>query len=327
MTVTLQPGVWGVVPTPFAGSALDVDTDSLAQLVEHYAEIGAVGLTVLGVFGEAASLSTAEKALVLETAAEVSPLPIVAGVTALATRPAIDEAVAAVRALDDRLAAVMVQVNSADHGVLADHLEALHRATGAAIVVQDYPAASGVAMPAKTLAAVVRRCPFVAAVKAEAPPTALSIARLTAELDVPVFGGLGGQGLLDELAAGAAGAMTGFSCPEALVATVGAWANDGAAAAFEAFAPFLPLVNCEQQPRLALALRKALFRERGLISDAAVRPPAAPLPDELLPILRQQLAAALAALEALSAPSFPVSVRSAVPVPSAVTSQTPAGVR
>ncbi|WP_415855580.1 dihydrodipicolinate synthase family protein, partial [Sinomonas sp. G460-2] len=119
MTVTLQPGVWGVVPTPFAGSALDVDTDSLAQLVEHYTEIGAVGLTVLGVFGEAASLSTAEKSLVLETAAEASPLPIVAGVTALATRPAIDEAVAALRALGDRLAAVMVQVNSADPGVLA----------------------------------------------------------------------------------------------------------------------------------------------------------------------------------------------------------------
>lgn len=297
MTVTLQSGVWGVVPTPFAGSALDVDTDSLAQLVEHYTEIGAVGLTVLGVFGEAASLSIAEKALVLETAAGASPLPVVAGVTALATRPAIDEALAARDALGERLEAVMVQVNSAEPDVLAGHLEGIHRATGAAVVVQDYPAASGVTIPAKVLAAVVRRCPFVAAVKAEAPPTALGIARLTAELDVPVFGGLGGQGLLDELAAGAAGAMTGFSCPEALVATVRAWADDGAAAAFEAFAPFLPLVNFEQQPRVALALRKALFRERGLIADAGVRPPAAPLPDELVPILRQQLAAALAALE------------------------------
>jgi 4-hydroxy-tetrahydrodipicolinate synthase len=148
------------------------------------------------------------------------------------------------------------------------------------------------------LAAVVRRCPFVAAVKAEAPPTALSIARLTAEVSVPVFGGLGGQGLLDELAAGAAGAMTGFSCPEALVATVRAFAESGIEAACEAFAPFLPLVNFEQQPRVALALRKALFRERGLIADSAVRPPSAPLPEELLPILREQLAAALAPLQA-----------------------------
>ncbi|NUP73391.1 MAG: dihydrodipicolinate synthase family protein, partial [Sinomonas sp.] len=157
MTVTLEPGVWGVVPTPFAGSALDVDTDSLAQLVEHYAAAGAVGLTVLGVFGEAASLAAAEKALVLETASEASILPVVAGVTALATRPAIDEAVAAQQALGERLKAVMVQANSPDPGVLAAHLEGIHRATGAAIVVQDYPAASGVAIPAKALAAVVRR--------------------------------------------------------------------------------------------------------------------------------------------------------------------------
>ncbi|MGN6404176.1 dihydrodipicolinate synthase family protein [Sinomonas sp.] len=298
MTVTLESGVWGIVPTPFAGSALDVDADSLAGLVEHYEAVGAVGLTVLGVFGEAAALGIAEKALVLETAADASSLPIVAGIGALATRPAIDEVSAAQEALGARLKAVMVQANSADPQALADHLTAIHRTTGAAVVVQDYPAASGVAVPAKVLAAVVRRCPFVAAVKAEAPPTALGIAKLTAEVSVPVFGGLGGQGLLDELAAGAAGAMTGFSCPEALVATVRAFAEGGIAVAREAFAPFLPLVNFEQQPRIALALRKALFRERGLIADAAVRPPSAPLPEELLPILREQLAAALAPLQA-----------------------------
>ncbi|WP_138443200.1 dihydrodipicolinate synthase family protein [Sinomonas susongensis] len=295
----LERGVWGVVPTPFAGSARDVDTGSLAGLVEHYEAVGAVGLTVLGVFGEAAALSIAEKSLVLETAAEASSLPIVAGVAALATRPAIDEATAAQQVLGRRLKAVMVQANSPDPDVLATHLEAIHRATGAAVVVQDYPAASGVAVPAATLADAVRRAPFVAAVKAEAPPTALAIARLTALLEVPVFGGLGGQGLLDELAAGAAGAMTGFSCPEALVATVRAFVEGGPAAARRTFAPFLPLVNLEQQPRLALALRKTLFRERGLIADAAVRPPSAPLPDELLPILREQLDGARSALTLL----------------------------
>ena len=59
MTQHLDRGVWGVVPTPFAGSALDVDADSLAQLAEHYEAVGAVGLTLLGVFGEAASLGIA----------------------------------------------------------------------------------------------------------------------------------------------------------------------------------------------------------------------------------------------------------------------------
>ena len=42
----------------------------------------------------------------------------------------------------------MVQVNSADPGVLADHLAAVHDATGAGIVLQDYPEASGVRIDA-----------------------------------------------------------------------------------------------------------------------------------------------------------------------------------
>ena len=99
------------------------------------------------------------------------------------------------------------------------------------------------------LAAALADLPFVAAVKAEAPPTPPAIATLTARLDVPVFGGLGGIGLLDELAAGSAGAMTGFSFPEGLLACVSAFRSGGYEAAREAFLPYLPLVNFEQQVR------------------------------------------------------------------------------
>src|SRR4029453_5318599 len=63
---SLAPGVWGVVATPFQGSTLDVDLDSLSELVEHYETIGATGLTVLGVFGEAAALTAEERRQVLE---------------------------------------------------------------------------------------------------------------------------------------------------------------------------------------------------------------------------------------------------------------------
>jgi len=56
------------------------------------------------------------------------------------------------------------------------------------------------------------------AIESETPPTSVVVAHLVAKLDVPVFGGLGGVGLLDELLAGSAGAMTGFSHPAALAA-------------------------------------------------------------------------------------------------------------
>ena len=47
-------------------------------------------------------------------------------------------------------------------------------ATGAALVVQDYPLVSGVAIAADALADAVQGLPFVAAVKAESPPTSVS---------------------------------------------------------------------------------------------------------------------------------------------------------
>src|SRR6478672_13539887 len=109
---SLAPGVWGVVATPFQGSTLDLDLDSLSDLVERYETIGATGLTVLGVFGEAAALTPAERRQVLEIAVECTELPLVVGVTALATRPAIEEIRAAQQAAGQRLAAVMVQANS-----------------------------------------------------------------------------------------------------------------------------------------------------------------------------------------------------------------------
>ena len=114
-------------------------------------------------------------------------------------------------------------------------------------MVQDYPLASGIKITAESLRHALGPLEFIAAVKAEAPPTTPSIAALTERLTVPVFGGLGGIGLLDELAAGAAGAMTGFSFPEALLACVNNYAEGGYPAAREAFLPWLPLVNFEQQ--------------------------------------------------------------------------------
>ncbi len=298
MRESLAPGVWGVVATPFQGSTLDVDTESLSRLVEHYESIGATGLTVLGVFGEAAALSPAETTLVLEVAVEESTLPIVAGVTSLYTGTAAEEIQAAQAVAGERLAAVMVQANSANPAVVTAHLNAIHQATGAKVVLQDYPLASGVSISTDALIDVVQACSFVIAVKAEAPPTSVAIAQLTGSLDVSVFGGLGGQGLLDELLCGAAGAMTGFSYPEALIACVRAWHTDGYGAARDALLPYLPLINFEQQARIALPIRKECLRQRGLISDAGVRAPGAQFPEALRLSMLNHLAEAAAALEA-----------------------------
>lgn len=287
----LAPGVWGVVATPFTESTQDVDLASLAKLVGHYRRIGVTGLTVLGVFGEAVRLSAAEKRAVLEVVVETVDLPIVVGASSTSPAPVTEEVELATDVVGDRLAGAMVQVNTPDPALLATQLNALHAATGAGLVVQDYPLVTGVSISAVDLASAVEQVESVVAVKAEAPPTPPAIATLTARTGVPVFGGLGGVGLLDELAAGSAGAMTGFSFPEGLKACVDAWRRGGYQAALEAYLRYLPLVNFEAQARIGLAIRKEALRRRGLIAESSVRAPAPGMPESLEKQLDRHLAA------------------------------------
>ncbi|MEV4732893.1 dihydrodipicolinate synthase family protein [Saccharopolyspora sp. NPDC049426] len=287
----LASGVWGVVATPFTESTQDVDLASLAKLVGHYRRIGVTGLTVLGVFGEAVRLSAAEKRAVLEVVVRTVDLPIVVGASSTSPAPVAEEVEMATDVVGDQLAGAMVQVNTPDPELLAAQLNALHARTGAGLVVQDYPLVTGVSISAADLASAVEQVESVVAVKAEAPPTPPAIATLTARTGVPVFGGLGGVGLLDELAAGAAGAMTGFSFPEGLKACVDAWRRGGYQAALEAYLRYLPLVNFEAQARIGLAIRKEALRRRGLIGESRVRAPAPGMPESLEKQLDRHLAA------------------------------------
>lgn len=286
----LKKGLWGVLATPFTGPSFAVDTESLKREVELYTHIPATGMVVLGVFGEGATLDTGEQILTVSTVAEAAEeTPLVVGLSSRTTNVAIEQANTAASAAGSNLAALMVQANTPNPDLLTRHLTAIHEATGADIVLQDYPVASGVKISTAQILAVVERCPFIAAVKSEAPPTAAAIAQLTAKTDVPVFGGLGGVGLIDELAAGAAGAMTGFSHPEALQLAIEANRDGGFRAAREVFAPWLPLANFEGQPGIGLALRKEILRRRGIIAEALVRPPAPTLPVELADMIDAHL--------------------------------------
>jgi 4-hydroxy-tetrahydrodipicolinate synthase len=289
-TKTLAPGVWGVLATPFHGPGRAVDHRSLAAEVRFYRRIDAAGVVALGVFGEATSLSAGEQAEVIATVAEAGEgIPVVAGLSPRSTAPLVELARLLCEAGGAAVVAVMAQVNSADPESLLRHFGALHDGCGLPVVVQDYPVASGVTIRPDALAALIARCPYAAAVKCEAPPTAVAISILARSAPVPLFGGLGGVGLIDELAAGAAGAMTGFSYPEGLIAAVRAYQADGFAAARDAFSPWLPVANFENQPGIGLAIRKETLRRRGLIAESAVRSPAPGFPAELAPLLEHHL--------------------------------------
>lgn len=290
-TNAVQPGVWGVLATPFSRGGAALDEESLDREVRWYVEHGVTGLTALGVFGEAARLSPEERRRVVEVVvAARGELPVVVGVTALDTNGAIEEIGNFADVAGDALAGAMVQVNSSDPGQLVPHLEGINRSTGVSIVLQDYPAISGVRITPADLVMAVEWLSSVVAVKSESSPSPAAMAVLASGLKVPVFGGLGGTCLLDELALGSAGAMTGFSVPEGLVETVAAYRDGGYDGARAAWLPYLPLVNFEFQQGIALAIRKESLHQRGVLADASVRAPAKPMPDALRGVLAAHLA-------------------------------------
>lgn len=291
MNSPLPHGLWGVLATPFSDD-LAVDHASLRNEVVSFAEDGCDGLVALGVFGEAASLQADEADAVAATVASSTDLPYVLGLSEREPDAVVAQARRLVAAVSRPPVALMAQIGDADPAVAAASLRGLDEATEIGILVQDYPVASGVTVTDEQVVAIVAACPFAVGVKSETPPTSVAIAHLAPRVGVPVFGGLGGVGLLDELEAGSAGAMTGFSHPAALAAMLRAHRNGGFDAAREAWAPWLPLANFEGQLRVGLAIRKEVLRRRGVIVCARVRRPALPLPATLVPLLDKHLAAA-----------------------------------
>lgn len=255
----------GVLPTAFRDDGA-LDPDGIAALVEAYASAGVSGLTVLGVMGEAAELSEPERASVLATVVRVDArLPIVAGISGPSASAIADRATAAAAA-----GAGAVMVGAGADVPLAAAVQAAAGA-GLPIVVQDYPAGSGVVISPADIMAVAREEPLVVGVKAEAPPTAGAIAELgRLRPGLAVVGGLGGLFLPDELRAGATGTMTGFALPDRLVATVDAFRADPSRA--EAiWNDLLPLMRYEAFPPFSLAARKEVWRLRGVIRSARCR--------------------------------------------------------
>ncbi len=271
-------GVFSVLPTPFTPEG-KVDTQSLEKVVELFISAGVNGLTALGVTSEVARLSERERALVLDTvSAKVNGrVPVVVGATADAATSCIEYSRAAVSA---GAAAVMVsppRMAKLNSGTVIRHFSALAEAVDLPIVIQDYPLVTGYAMEPSLLAQITREVPTARTIKMEDPPTPLKIYRTLEEardIELRIFGGLGGVFLLEELMAGATGTMTGFAYPEILVEIVKLFRAGEVERAADKFYRCVPLMRFEFQEGIGMAIRKELLRRRGALAHATVRAPA-----------------------------------------------------
>ena len=117
--------------------------------------------------------------------------------------------------------------------------------------------------------------------KLEDDPTAQKVtAILAANPDIGIFGGLGGNFMLEELQRGAIGMMTGFGFPEILVSIYRDFRAGEVDKARDTFYRYLPLIRYENQAGLNLPLRKLIYQKRGAMDNAAPRRPYPPL-DEM----------------------------------------------
>ena len=270
-------GVFSVLPTPFHDDA-SLDMDSMRRVVDLFIEAGVSGLTALGVTGEVARLTEKERITVLDTVVKQAAgrVAVIAGTTAEGlhtcieyTRNAKNAGAAAVMISPPRMA----KLNSE---AVVRHFAAEAEAVDVEIVVQDYPPISGFTMEPSLLARIATELPGARTIKLEDPPTPFKTSRiLEAAKNTPVriFGGLGGVFLLEELMAGATGAMTGFAYPEILVEIVNSFRSGDVDHAADVFYRNVPLMRFEFQEGIGMAIRKEVLRRRGVLKSAALRAP------------------------------------------------------
>jgi 4-hydroxy-tetrahydrodipicolinate synthase len=275
-------GVYSVLPTPFQSNG-DLDEASLRRVVDLFISAGVNGVTALGVTGEVARLDDVERRRVLEVVVDQAGgrIGVVAGTTAEGTRTCLAYSK---QALAIGATAVMVsppRMPKLNSDAVVRHYKALADAVDIEIVVQDYPPISGFAMEPWLLARIAREIPRARTIKLEDPPTPFKTSRILSEVSgdiaVRIFGGLGGVFLLEELLAGATGAMTGFAFPEILVQIVSLFRAGRVDAAAEVFYRAVPLMRFEFQEGIGMAIRKEVLHRRGALASPATRPPAAAL--------------------------------------------------
>jgi 4-hydroxy-tetrahydrodipicolinate synthase len=281
MKQELWRGVFPIAPTPFHPDGR-IDFASLEKLIDHYADIGAAGCTILGMLGEAPKLDAAESLDIVKACVRRTSMPFIVGVSA--------PGFAAMRALargsmEAGAAAVMIAPPShlrTDDQIVGYYLQAIE-AIGAdtPFVIQDYPLTLSVVMTPGVIRRIVEDNPSCIMLKHEDWPGLEKISALRAfqrngqMRPISILTGNGGLFLDFEMERGADGANTGYAFPEMLVDVVRLSAEGRRDEAHDLFDSHLPLLRYEQQPGVGLAVRKYVLMRRGLLAHDAQRKPAA----------------------------------------------------
>jgi 4-hydroxy-tetrahydrodipicolinate synthase len=302
-------GVYVIAATPFADDGA-LDLPSADRMVDFYLALGATGLTLLGVMGEAPKLTAGESLGFLRRALTriAGRVPAIVGVSAAGLAPMQELATAAA---DLGAAGVMVAppAHLRTDDQIYNYFESVAETLGEIrFVLQDYPLATGVQISPAAILRIVAALPTCVMLKHEDWPGLAKIGALRAASArgarrVSILTGNGGLFLPEELARGADGAMTGFAYPEMMVGVVGAHRGGDLARAQDIFDAYLPLARYEQQQGVGLAVRKYILAKRGAIASPALRKPGGALSAADIADVERLIARQTRRLEAIGLPA------------------------
>jgi 4-hydroxy-tetrahydrodipicolinate synthase len=254
-----------------------VDHDSLIAQAEFLIETGVHGIG-FGFGSEIYRLTDAERDAALRAVATavIGRVPIIVATSAHSTAATRERSLAARDAGASILMITPPGMAALQPDQIYAHYETIARDVRMAIIVQDAPSFSGVAMSESLMERLAREIEEVVAVKIEAIPPAPKVGAMVSRVgdSAAVLGGAGGIDFIHELERGASGTIPGAALPE-LFLSLFHFHEQGreteARALFNRFAPLAYLTW--RSTDSFLFTQKELLRRRGIIPNSRMRAP------------------------------------------------------
>lgn len=255
----LWQGVYPAATTQFAED-LSIDHDATQRVQSALIDDGVDGLIILGTCGENNSLEPDEKLDVLRGAVQAADgrVPLVAGVSELTTRRAVDFARQAESIGVDALMVLPAMVYVPTVEELYTHFRTVAQATGLPIMLYNNPPAYRVNVDFETLAKLAD-VPNVVAIKESAPdPRRFTDVHNRFGDRYTVMAGLDDVAL-EGLMLGASGWVSGLTSafPQESVALVAAQRRGDYATALAIYRWFMPLLHLDADHDLVQSIKLA----------------------------------------------------------------------
>mmetsp|Transcript_7658 Transcript_7658/g.12403 ORF Transcript_7658/g.12403 Transcript_7658/m.12403 type:complete len:306 (+) Transcript_7658:376-1293(+) len=202
-------GVFTAIVTPFSEDGSQVDYDALERLVDSQIAGGVAGIVPIGTTGESPTLSSEEKAKVIEFCVKkaAGKVKVIAGTGSNFTDGSVEATKKAKQAGVDAVLIVNPYYNKPSQEGMYQHVKKIAE-VDVPIVLYNIPGRTGITMTPGTIARLYKDCPQICAVK-EATGSLDIASEIASKCDIAILSGddsltlplmsIGGKGVVSVL--------------------------------------------------------------------------------------------------------------------------------